>query len=67
MRIGSSSQANLDQLPAEVQIEAALMEKTAEQNRIEGDAALKLIENATAGVNRLLTEGSVGRQINIRI
>lgn len=67
MRIVSSNQANLEQLPAEVQIEAALMEKTAEQNRIEGSAALKLIENATAGVNRPLTEGSVGRQINIRI
>jgi hypothetical protein len=67
MRIGSSSPANLEQLPAEAQIDAELMAKAAEQNRIEGDAAVRLIESATAGVNVPLTEGSVGRRINIRI
>lgn len=67
MRISSQNTPRLDNLPIENQIEAQLMVREQNQQKIEGEAALQLIDSAGAGVNNPLTEGPVGRRINIRI
>ncbi len=48
------------------EIAGALLEKDQNQAKAEGNAALTLIDSA-AGVNRPLSEGPVGRLINLKI
>lgn len=67
MRIGSYPQPNLDQIPVEAQIEVELMSKELDQQKLDGAMSVKLIDSATAGINMPLSEGPVGRLINIRI
>ena len=67
MRIGANTQPSLDKLPIEDQIDAELMSKELDQQRIEGSAAVKMIESTQVGVNMPLNEGPIGRRINIRV
>ena len=67
MKIGSNSPSSLDKLPVEDQIDAELMSRDLDQQRIEGSAAVKMIESSQIGVNMPLKEGPVGRKINIRV
>lgn len=62
--VASSEEAG--ELDAE--IEGALLEQSQNQMKADGNAALALISAAAdAGVNRPLTEGPVGRRINLKI
>ena len=67
MRIASNSPPSLEHLPIEAQIDAELMVKELDQQKIEGSAAIKMIESSQVAVNIPLKEGPVGRKINIRV
>jgi hypothetical protein len=67
MKIGSTAQPSLDKLPVEAQIDAELMGKELDQQRIKGSAAVQMIESAQVAVNIPLNYGPVGRRINIRV
>ncbi|MEI6398234.1 MAG: hypothetical protein WCO71_05640 [Pseudomonadota bacterium] len=67
MQIGSNMGPSLEKLPVEAQIDAELMSKELDQQKIEGSAAIKMIESAQALVNTPLKDGPVGRKINIRV
>ena len=67
MQIGSNMGPSLEKLPVEAQIDAELMSKELDQQKIEGSAAIKMIESAQPGVNTPLKDGPVGRKINIRV
>jgi hypothetical protein len=67
MRIASKSLTSLDNLPVEAQIDAELLSKELDQQKIEGSAAVKMIQSAQAAVNIPLKEGPVGRRINIGV
>ena len=61
----TSSGPNLSALPVESQIDAQLMVMERDQVKADGEASIKLIESAVQFENRPLTEGHVGRRINI--
>jgi hypothetical protein len=65
MRIGSNTPSA--QLPVETQIEGELMNKELKQQKAEGEATVKMIESAAEATNRPLTEGPVGRRINVAV
>lgn len=67
MKIGSYPQPSLEHIPVEAQIEAELMSQELDQLKADGAMNVKLIDSATAGINMPLSEGPVGRLINIRI
>jgi hypothetical protein len=67
MRIGTSAPPSLENLPVDTQIDAELMSKEMEQQKIEAEASARLVEAAAVGINMPLREGPVGRRINIRI
>lgn len=72
MRISSMASPTLPSLdgamPAamEAELDGALLERAQGDQKAAGAAAVKLIESAV-GVNHPLSEGPVGRLINIRI
>ena len=55
------SDGELDELDIE------LLKKGQDQIKADGKTALALIDSANIGVNRPLSEGPVGRNINIKI
>ena len=65
MRVNSCSN-----LPAEAvaaQVEVAIEKQGLDQIKDQGEAVVKMIDNSAPGVNRPLSEGPVGRMINIKI
>lgn len=53
------------QPPVGMQIEAALLKKSNDQMKSEGEAVVDMIDDA--GINNPLSEGPIGRTINIGV
>lgn len=70
MRISSATPRALPEVSSDARLDAeldvALLEKAQSQLKVDGAAAIKMIDDAKP-VNRPLSEGPVGRLINIKV